>query len=110
MGLRHYKSQDISNGLVGDSVKVLIDDEVNLLLNESYKRAMAILKTHRKELDLLADALLKYETLDAEEVKKVIEGKAIRTKLGKITSANIVDTSKGKTTPSPLVGPDTLSC
>ena len=33
---------------------------------------MDVLKTHRKELDLLADALLNYETLDGDEVKAVI--------------------------------------
>ena len=33
-----------------------------------------IIKTHRKELDLLADALLKYETLDSEDVKCIIKG------------------------------------
>ncbi|XP_040565111.1 ATP-dependent zinc metalloprotease YME1L [Lepeophtheirus salmonis] len=52
-----------------------IDNEVERILNESYKRAMNIIKTHAKELHALADALLKYETLDAEQIKNVIEGK-----------------------------------
>ena len=42
------------------------------LLNESYKRAMGVLKAHRRELDLLAEALLNYETLDAEDIRWVI--------------------------------------
>ena len=54
------------------------NDEVNVLLNEGYKRAMNILKNHRKELDLLADALIKHETLDAIEVKTVIEGRPLK--------------------------------
>jgi len=33
-----------------------------------------ILKTNAKELKLLAEALVKYETLDADEVKEVMEG------------------------------------
>ena len=44
-------------------------------LNESYKRAMVILRAHRTELDLLADALLNYETLDADDIRAIIEGK-----------------------------------
>ena len=52
----------------------LIDSEVNVLLNSSYARAMTILRTHRGELEALANALLKYETLDAEDVKSIIEG------------------------------------
>ena len=39
------------------------------MLDESYKRASSILKEHRKELTLLAEALIKYETLDADDVK-----------------------------------------
>ena len=35
-------------------VSQMIDGEINNLLNESYKRAMNILVTHKKELHLLA--------------------------------------------------------
>lgn len=42
---------------------------------ESYERAKTILKTYSREHKLLAEALLKYETLDADEVKDVLEGK-----------------------------------
>lgn len=45
---------------------------------ESYERAKAILRSHSKEHKLLADALLKYETLDAEDVKTIISGKKLR--------------------------------
>ena len=78
LGLRVYDQRSLADGLVGDSIKDVIDDEVNVLLNEGYKRAMNILKNHRKELDLLADALIKHETLDAIEVKTVIEGRPLK--------------------------------
>lgn len=42
---------------------------------ESYDRAKNILKIHAKEHKLLAEALLKYETLDVEDIKAVINGK-----------------------------------
>ena len=47
---------------------------MNKLLNASYTRAIAILRSHQRELEALADLLLKYETLDAEDVKAVVEG------------------------------------
>ena len=31
-------------------------------------------RTHRTELDLLADALLNYETLDVDDVRAIMEG------------------------------------
>jgi len=52
-----------------------IDSEIKRLLQDSYERARVILKTNTKELKSLADALIKYETLDAEEVKEVLEGR-----------------------------------
>jgi len=108
LGLRYIKDEDIANGLVGDETKKTIDSEVNGLLDESYKRAMNILKTHRKELDLLAEALLNYETLDGDEVKTIIEGKPIKKQ--KIVRQSDVKSKKdkGKTTPTPLVGGDQL--
>jgi len=57
-----------------DNTKELIDVEIKRLLNESYERAKTLLKTHHKELKLLAEALLKYETLDAEDVKAIVRG------------------------------------
>ncbi|WAR04518.1 YMEL1-like protein [Mya arenaria] len=44
---------------------------------EAYERAMNILKSHQTELKRLAEALMKYETLDADEIKAIIEGKSI---------------------------------
>lgn len=55
--------------------KELMDSEIKLLLDDSYKRAIAILTLHRKELNLLAEALLKYETLDVEDIKAIVEHK-----------------------------------
>ncbi|XP_011305303.1 ATP-dependent zinc metalloprotease YME1L1 isoform X3 [Fopius arisanus] len=57
------------------STNEVIDGEVKRLLQESYDRAKNILKTHAKEHKLLAEALLKYETLDVEDIKAVINGK-----------------------------------
>jgi ATP-dependent metalloprotease len=46
-----------------------------VLHKDSYERAKAILKNHQKEHHLLAEALLKYETLDADDVKAIMSGK-----------------------------------
>ncbi|XP_077280729.1 ATP-dependent zinc metalloprotease YME1L [Temnothorax americanus] len=53
------------------STAELIDNEIKRLLQESYERAKAILKTHMKEHKLLAEALLQYETLDADDVAAI---------------------------------------
>ena len=57
----------------------IIDAEINKIIQECYKKAEEIIKDHKIELGRLASALIKYETLDAEEIKAVIEGREIRT-------------------------------
>ncbi|XP_053389355.1 ATP-dependent zinc metalloprotease YME1 homolog [Mercenaria mercenaria] len=56
----------------------IIDLEINRILAESYARATEILKSHHKEHLLLSEALMKYETLDKDEIKAVIEGKSLK--------------------------------
>lgn len=48
-----------------------------LFFQDSYDRAKNILKTYSKEHKILADALLRYETLDAKEIQMVLEGKSL---------------------------------
>ncbi len=57
---------------VSPNTQELLDQEIKTYLQESYDRAKNILKIHSKELKLLAEALLEKETLDADEIKKII--------------------------------------
>lgn len=54
-----------------------IEHEVRLLLKDSYERAKNLLKKYSKEHEKLADALMTYETLDAKEIKMVLEGQSL---------------------------------
>eukprot|EP01114_Cavostelium_apophysatum_P018463 TRINITY_DN5710_c0_g1_i2.p1 TRINITY_DN5710_c0_g1~~TRINITY_DN5710_c0_g1_i2.p1 ORF type:complete len:695 (-),score=203.30 TRINITY_DN5710_c0_g1_i2:60-2144(-) len=79
----------------------LIDSEVKGLLQSSYDEAKKILKEHRRELDLLAENLLKHETLSADEILQVISGKklekAVASSSPDRTGSSIPLTVKGKT-------------
>uniref|UniRef100_A0A671N2G3 ATP-dependent zinc metalloprotease YME1L1 n=1 Tax=Sinocyclocheilus anshuiensis TaxID=1608454 RepID=A0A671N2G3_9TELE len=54
-----------------------VEQEVRVLLQNSYERAKKLLKTYSEEHKLLADALLTYETLDAKEIQMILEGKSL---------------------------------
>ncbi|XP_052397847.1 ATP-dependent zinc metalloprotease YME1L1 isoform X2 [Carassius gibelio] len=54
-----------------------VEQEVRLLLQDSYERAKKLLKTYSKEHKLLANALLTYETLNAKEIQLILEGKSL---------------------------------
>ena len=63
---------------VSQSASEAVDSEIRRLLQESYERARKLLKSREQELKSLADALLRFETLDAEDVRRVVEGKEPR--------------------------------
>ncbi|KRK76366.1 ATP-dependent Zn protease [Companilactobacillus alimentarius DSM 20249] len=46
----------------------LIDQEVKRIIDEDHERAREIIETHRKQHKIIAEALLKYETLDEKEI------------------------------------------
>ena len=54
-----------------------IDLEVRRLIDEAYQSAHGILDAHKEAMHRLAAALLERETIDAEEVKMLIEGKEL---------------------------------
>lgn len=68
--LRKYR--DLSS-----ETRAMVEAEVKRVLDESYDRARTLLMSKRKELDLLAKALVEYETLDKEEVGKVLRGEKL---------------------------------
>lgn len=61
-----------ANESLGPNTVEAVDTEIRRILNESYERAKNILRKHAKEHKALAEALLKYETLDAEDIKAIM--------------------------------------
>uniref|UniRef100_A0A670J9T2 ATP-dependent zinc metalloprotease YME1L1 n=1 Tax=Podarcis muralis TaxID=64176 RepID=A0A670J9T2_PODMU len=64
-------------GKLSPETQSAIEQEIRMLLKESYERAKNILKNRTKEHKNLAEALLTYETLDAKEIQIVLEGKKL---------------------------------
>ncbi len=54
-----------------------IDAEIRALTDDAYQRAKTLIQANRENLDRIARALLKYETLDAEEVKTLLAGGSV---------------------------------
>ncbi len=52
----------------------VIDNEVKKVTDEAYQKAEEVIKANKDKLEHIAKALLKYETLDAEEVKLILQG------------------------------------
>jgi cell division protease FtsH len=50
-----------------------IDTEVKRIINEAYNRAKGLIDEHRDKLELIANALLEFETLDGTQVEDIIK-------------------------------------
>lgn len=60
---------------VSDVTVHTIDEEVRKIIDRNYERAKAILTEHEEKLHAMAKALVKYETIDAAQVKNIMEGR-----------------------------------
>lgn len=49
-----------------------IDDEVRKFLDEARERAVTIIEKHRKAVELMTEMLIEFETLDAQDVRDII--------------------------------------
>src|SRR5690606_1741492 len=57
-----------------DETAKLIDDEVENLITEAANRARAVIKANMTKLEALKNALIKHETVEADDVHKILEG------------------------------------
>ncbi|MBB4619018.1 ATP-dependent zinc metalloprotease FtsH [Sphingomonas abaci] len=90
----------------------LIDDEIKSIVEGGLHRAKHVLTEHLDQLHLLAGALLEYETLSGDEIKKLIAGEEIgradqgpKTPVVKAAGTSIPKTRR---TPGPFGSPTPL--
>jgi cell division protease FtsH len=61
---------------VSDETAHVIDEEIRSVIDANYRRAKEILTTNLDKLHIMADALVKYETIDEQQIKDIMAGKA----------------------------------
>lgn len=61
----------------GETAK-LIDSEVRSIIDHCYATAKQILTDNRDKLDAMAEALMKYETIDADQIDDIMAGRTPR--------------------------------
>ncbi len=69
-----------------------IDNEVKKITEQMYGKAKDLIKANKDKLEAIAQALLKYETLDASDVELILEGK----NLDKPTVADLLAAEQAK--------------
>ena len=80
-----------------------IDLEVRRLIDEAYQAAHSVLESHKDAMHRIAAALLERETIDAEEVKMLLEGKELPPMRSSLASPSDGGSGGGQT----ILKPDT---
>lgn len=78
--------------LISDGTARIIDEEIKSVIDRTYGETTELLEQHRDQLEALAQALLKYETLNRDEVDRIMRGEP----LTKATVSDLLQAEKDK--------------
>ena len=68
------KSAAMQNQTFGAETSNKIDAEIKKIIDDSYLKAKKLLNDNLEKLHVMADALLKYETIDADQIDDIMAG------------------------------------
>lgn len=63
---------------VSEATMQKVDEEIRRIIDQQYALARGLLESNRDKVEAMASALLEYETLDAEQLDDIMEGKPPR--------------------------------
>ena len=72
-----YGGEVLVGKAYSEATAVEIDREVKRIMNECYDKAKSILNEHRHDLELIGEALLKYEVLESSDVDDILAGRPV---------------------------------
>ncbi len=67
---------------ISETTSAIIDQEVRDIVDRNYQRAEKILKEYLDQLHIMAEALIKYETISMDQIEDVMAGRSIREPAG----------------------------
>ncbi len=59
---------------ISDETHRQLDTEVRRIIDAAYETATSILDEHRDKLELMAEALMRYETIDVKQIDQIMDG------------------------------------
>jgi cell division protease FtsH len=110
MGFVYYGDDDSKPNSMGgfgdgkeysDETARQMDEEIKKLIDSLYDETRKILEAHRDELDAMAKALVKYETLDTNDVERIMRGDV----LTKPTVGDLLDKEANSRRPAATIQP-----
>ena len=78
LGPLQYAENDMGKDEFSSKTAEIIDEEMRRIIDECYRKAETLLSENRDILDAMKDALMEYETLDADQVDDLMNRKPVR--------------------------------
>lgn len=86
-----FLGRDISTkSHISEAMAGKVDAEVRAIIDRGYDRCDKVLRKHRKQLDMLTEALLEHETLDAKQIEDLLAGKKIQKRAVRVDATKTV--------------------
>jgi cell division protease FtsH len=63
---------------VSESTMQKVDAEIRRIIDEQYKLARRLIEENRDKVEVMAKALLEWETIDAEQIEDIMQGRPPR--------------------------------
>ena len=63
---------------ISEATQQKVDTEIKSILDEQYKIARKLIERNKRKVEAMAKALLKYETIDSDQIADVMAGKKVR--------------------------------
>ncbi|MBK8510259.1 MAG: ATP-dependent zinc metalloprotease FtsH [Candidatus Competibacter sp.] len=63
---------------VSDETAHVIDEEIRSIVDRNYRRSEELLRANLDKLHTMADALIKFETIDSEQIDDIMAGRSLR--------------------------------
>jgi len=79
---------------LSDATAQMVDGEIRRIIDEQYARARKIIEENKDKVEIMAKALLEWETLDTEQINAIMEGKTPRPPVGPVDTPGDPKSSK----------------
>ncbi len=103
LGFVHYSGTDSHDVLIpereySDETARIIDEEVKRIIDEAFTKSKGIVDKNWNKITAVAEALLKYETLQGEEVHRLVRGETLdKPTVAELLEREAANSSKPKT-------------
>jgi cell division protease FtsH len=89
---------------ISEATQQKVDTEIKSILDTQYKIARKLIEKNKRKVEVMAKALLEFETIDSEQIADVMAGKKVRAPKPSKGSEKPPKDKKG-----PTIGPDSLA-